>query len=95
VEVLRDRENQCLVLRDALDLVSPLTRNLHSSLHCLCAGVHWEDHVKSKQLGCVFGESWEDIVVERSAAESQARCLLGQCFDKLGVAMALVHGGVC
>ena len=72
MEVLRDREDQCLILWNALDFVSPLACNLHGSLHCLCAGVHWEDHVEPKQLGRVLGEPWEDIVVECSTAESQA-----------------------
>lgn len=94
VKVLRDREDQCLILRYAFDLISPFARNLDCCLHCLGACVHRQDHVEAKQLGRVLGEAWEDIVVERSAAEGQARCLLSQCLDELGVAVALVYGRV-
>lgn len=95
MEVLRDREDQCLVLWYALDLVSPLARNLHSSLYCFRASVHGQDHVKTEQLGSVLSESWEDIVVKCSTAKSQSRRLLSQSLDKLRVTVALVHGGVC
>lgn len=95
MEVLCDREDQCLILRNALDLVSPLASHFHRSLDSLRTGVHGQDHVEAEQLGGVLGESWEDIVVECTTTESQARCLLSQCLDKLGMTVALVHGGVC
>jgi hypothetical protein len=95
MEVLRHREDQSLILRYSLDLVAPLARDLDRSLHRLGSRVHGQDQVEAKQLGGIFGEAWEDIVVECSAAERQARCLLGQRLDKLGMAVALVHGRVC
>lgn len=95
MEVLLYGEDQSLVLRNALDLVTPLARNLDCCLDCLRSSVHWEDHVKAKELGRVLSEAWEHIVVECPTAEGQSRCLLGQCLDELGVAVALVHGAVC
>jgi hypothetical protein len=95
MEVLCDREDERLVLWYALDFVAPLARHLHGGLYCLGASVHGQDHVKSKQLGRVLCETREDIVVECSTAEGQTRGLLGQCLYKLGVAVALVDGGIC
>jgi hypothetical protein len=79
----------------AFRFVSPLPRNLDSSLYCFCSCVHWQHHVESEQLGDECGESRENIIVEGAAAECQSRRLLGQCLNKFGVAMALVHGAVC
>jgi hypothetical protein len=95
VEVLSNREYQRLILWDALDLVSPLARNLDGGLHCLSSGIHWQDHVKPKQLGCILGEAWKNIIVECSTAKGKPRCLLGQGLDELGVAVALVYSRVC
>lgn len=94
MEVLFDREDQSLVLRDTLDLVSPLACNLHCGLDRLSSSVHGQNHVESEQLGGVFSEAWEHIVVERTTAEGQSRSLLSQSLDKLRVAVALVDGAV-
>ena len=94
VEVLLDREDQSLVLRDSFNLVSPLARNLDCGLNSLSTSVHGQDHVKAKQLRGVLSEAWEHIVVERATAESQSRSLLCKSLDKLGVAVALVHSAV-
>lgn len=72
VEVLLDRENESLVLRDPLDLVSPFARNLDSGLDSLCAGVHGQDHVETEERRCVLGEAWEHIVVECTTAQCQS-----------------------
>jgi hypothetical protein len=95
VEVLSHREDQSLILRYSLDLVAPLARDLDRSLHRLGSRVHGQDHVEAKQLGSILGEAGEHIVVECSAAECQARCLLSQSLDKLRVAVALVYSAVC
>jgi hypothetical protein len=95
VEVLCDGENECLVLWNTLDFVTPLARHLHGSLHGLGASVHGQNHVESEQLGRVLGKAWEHIIVECSAAEGQTRGLFGQCLHELGVAVALVDGGIC
>lgn len=95
MEVLFYRKDQSLILRNALDLVSPLARNLHCGLNGLSTGVHGQDHVESKQLGGVLSEAWEHIVIERTTAEGQSRSLLSQSLDKLWVAVPLVDGAVC
>jgi hypothetical protein len=64
VEVLGDGEHQGLVLWNALNFVTPFARNLDRSLDCLCTSIHWQDHVKSKELGSIFGEAGEYIVIE-------------------------------
>jgi hypothetical protein len=94
MEVLLHREDQRLVLRDALDLVTPLARNLDCRLDRFRACVHGQDHVEAEQLGGIFGEAREDIVVESSTAQGQPRRLLSQRLDELGVAVALVDGAV-
>jgi len=94
MEVLLHRKDQCLILRNALDFVTPLARNLNGRLHRLGARVHGKYHVEAEELGGIFGEAGEDIIVEGATAERQPRCLLGQGLDELGVAVALVDGTV-
>lgn len=90
MEVLFRTEYQGLVMRNALGFVSPLPRDLDSSLYSLSSSVHGQHHVEAKQLCDIFGKSWEHIVVKGSAAEGQSRSLLGQGFDELWVAVALI-----
>lgn len=40
MEILGDREHQCLVLWYALDLVTPLARHLDCGLYSLSTSVH-------------------------------------------------------
>jgi hypothetical protein len=94
VEILLYGEDQRLVLLDTLDFVTPLARDLDSCLNGLCTSVHGQDHVEAEQLGGIFGEAREDIVVEGATAEGQPRSLLSESLDKLGVAVALVDGAV-
>lgn len=76
MEVLRYAEDHCLILRDALDFVSPFSCDLDSCLHGFCTSVHWEEHIVAEHFGHEFGEPREDIVVEGSAAQSQTLSLL-------------------
>ena len=69
MKVLLDREDQSFVLRDSLDLVSPLARDLHCGLDSLSTSVHGQDHVEAEQLGGILSEAREDIVVEGATAE--------------------------
>lgn len=95
MEVVLRTEDHRLVLGDALDLVTPLAGDLEAGLDRLRTGVHGEDHVEPKVLGDHFGELGEDIVIERARAKRQARGLVDERSDQLGVAMALVDCGVC
>ena len=72
VEVFLGREDPCLVLGNALDLVTPLACNLDSSLNCLSTGVHGHDHVKAQHRCDLLGEAGEDIVVECARAEGES-----------------------
>ncbi len=94
VEVLRDAEDEGLVLGDALHFVAPFPGDLDGGFDGLGAGVHGEDHVEVEIAGYEFGEAGKDIVVEGSRAEGQSRCLLSQGFDEFGVAVALVDCAV-
>jgi hypothetical protein len=95
MEVLLHTEHKCLVMRNSLHFVSPLPRDFDSGLYSLSTSVHGQHHVKSKRLRDKLGESWENIVVESSAAEGQSGSLLCQGFHELWVAMALVDCTVC
>jgi hypothetical protein len=95
MEVLLHGEDQGLILWNTLNLVSPFARNLDGCFDGLGTCVHGKDHVKAKQLGRILGEAGEDIIVEGTTAECQARRLLGQGLDELGVAVALVDSAVC
>lgn len=64
VEVLFYREDQSLVLWNALDFVAPFPCNLDSRLDGLGAGVHRQDHLEAQRLGDDLSEAREDIVVE-------------------------------
>lgn len=79
---------------NALDFISPFSRDLDSCFHGFCTSVHWEEHVIAKHFGHEFGESREDIVVESSAAQSQSLGLLCQSFHEFRVAVALIHSAV-
>jgi hypothetical protein len=95
VEILLHTEHKSLVMRNSLDFVSPFPRNFDSGLYSLSTSIHGQHHVKTKCLRNKLGESWENIVVESSAAEGQSGSLLRQGFDELWVAMALVDRTVC
>jgi hypothetical protein len=94
MEVLLDGKDQSLVLRNTLDLVPPLSRNLDGGFDSLSTSVHGEDHVETEQLRGILSEAWEHIVVECATAECQSRCLFGQGLDKLRVAVTLVDSAV-
>ncbi len=94
MEVFGDTEHHGLVLRDALDLVAPLARNLDGRLDRFRARVHRQDHLEPEQFRHELCESGEHIVVEGAAAERQPRGLLGQDLDQLGMAVALVDCAV-
>lgn len=72
VEVLLCGEDPGLVLRNALDLVSPFARNLDSGLHGLSTSVHGQDHLEAQHRSDLLGEAGEDIVVECARAERQS-----------------------
>lgn len=95
VEILLHTEHKSLVMRNSLDFVSPFPRDFDSGLYSLSTSVHGKHHVKSECLRDKFGEPWENIVVESSAAEGQSGGLLCQGFDELWMAMALVDCTVC
>ena len=95
VEVLLCGEDPGLVLRNALDLVSPFACNLYSSLYSLSTSVHGQDHLETQHRGDLLSEAGEDIVVECARAERQSRGLGNESLDEFGVAVTLVHGAVC
>jgi hypothetical protein len=94
VEVLLDGKYQRLVVRYSLYFVSPFSRNLDCCLHGFSTSVHRQDHIEAEHLGDEFREFREDVVVEGSAAQRQARSLFCQRLDQFRVAMALVHSAV-
>lgn len=94
MKVLRHRQDQGLVLGNALCLVAPLSRNLDGRLDGLCARVHGQDHVEAKRLGDDLGKARKDIIVKGSRAQGQGAGLVDEGLDELGVAVALVDGAV-
>lgn len=94
MEIVLSAQNDSLVLRNTLDLVPPLPSDLDARLDGFGAGVHGQDHVIAKELGDELGESGKHVIVEGTGAESQAGGLVAKSGHQLGVAMALVDGGV-
>ena len=94
MEIVLGTDNQRLVLWDSLNLISPLARDLDARLDGFSTGVHGQDHVITKELGDELGEPGKHIVVEGAGAEGQPRRLVAKRSYQLGVAMALVDGGV-
>lgn len=94
VEVVLNTEHEGLVLRDALDLVPPLSGNLDAGLDGFGASVHGQHHVEAKELGDELGELGEHIVVKGTRAQGQARGLVDQDLHQFGMAVSLVHGGI-
>lgn len=72
VEVLLRGEDPGLILRNALDLVSPFACNLDGSLHSLSTSVHGQDHLETQHRGDLLGEAREDIVVECARAQRES-----------------------
>jgi hypothetical protein len=94
VEVILSTQDHRLVLRDTLDLVSPLASDLDTRLDRLGTRVHGHDHVEAKVAGDELGEAGEDVIVESAGAQSQPRSLVHQSSDQLGVAVTLIHSRV-
>lgn len=94
MEVLGHTQDQCLILWYTLRFIAPFPRYLHGSLNRLCASVHWQDHVKSKEIGNEFGKAWEYIVIEGTRAQRQSRCLLCQGLDELRMTVSLVNSTI-
>ena len=55
---------------------------------------HGQHHVEAEHARHELGEAREHVVVECAAAQCEALRLVGQGLDQLGVAVALVDGGV-
>lgn len=94
VEVILSTQDDSLVLGNALDLVTPLAGDLDASLDRLGTSVHGHNHVEAEVAGDELGKAREDIIVESAGAQSEAGSLVNQSLDQLGVAVALVDGGV-
>ena len=94
MEVVLGAQHNGLVLGNTLDLVSPLASDLDAGLDGFGAGVHGQHQIKAKEFSDKFSESGEDIIVESPGAQRQARGLLNEGFNQLGVTMALVHSRV-
>ena len=94
MKIVLGTKNHRLILWDSLNLISPLTRDLDACLDGFSTSVHGQDHVIAKELGDKLGESGENVIVEGAGAEGQSRCLVAEGSYELGVAMALVDGGV-
>lgn len=94
MEVLLGGEDPGLVLRNALDLVSPFACNLDSGLHSLSTSVHGQNHLETQHRSDLLGKAREDIVVECARAQRESRGLGNESLDKFGVAVTLVHSTV-
>lgn len=95
VEVVLRAQDDRLVLRNTLDLISPLTSDLNTGLDSLCTRVHGQNHIEAEVLSDKLGEAWKDIVVEGTRAQSDPRRLVHESGDQLRVAVALVDRRVC
>lgn len=94
MEVVLYAQHHGAVLRNALDLVSPFPGDLDGTLDRLRARVHRQDHVETEEAGDEFGEAREDVIIEGTGAEGETGRLIDHDLDQLGVAMALVDGGI-
>jgi hypothetical protein len=94
MEILLYAKYQCLSGWNLFDLICPFSRKFDGCLDCFGACVHGQDHVVAKHLGDFVCKAWEYIVVECTAAQSQSRSLVGECFDEFRVTMALIHGAI-
>lgn len=57
---------------DTLCFIAPFPGYLYGGLYGFSAGVHWQDHVESKEFRDKLGKAWEDIVVEGPGTQSQS-----------------------
>lgn len=95
MEVVFRTQDDRLVLRNTLNLVSPLTSDLNTGLDSLGARVHGQNHIEAEVLSDKLGETWEDIVIKSTRAQSDPRRLLNESSHQLRVAVALVDRRVC
>jgi hypothetical protein len=94
VEVVLSAQDNRLVLRDTLHLVSPLPSDLDTRLDRLGTRVHGQDHVEAEVAGDELRKAGEDVIVECARAQGHPRRLVHQCGHQLGVAVTLIHGRV-
>src|SRR5690625_2851123 len=71
MEVVACNDDSRLVCRYALDLVTPLARDLEPSLDGLRAGVHGQHHVLVGQVCQRLGEGPQYVVMERPARSEE------------------------
>lgn len=89
VEVLGTAEDNRLPFSHPLLLVCPLSCQLDSCLDGLSTGVHWKNHVITKESGDPLGKLAEYRIVEGSRGQSQSLRLFHQCLDNARMAMSL------
>ena len=95
MEVAVADDDQRLVLRNALDHVTPAAGQLQGGLHGFGAGVHRQQLVVAEELGGKFLVRAEAVVVEGAGGQAQILGLVSKGLHDLRMAMTLVDSGVC
>src|SRR5208337_1669397 len=94
VEIVGARNDLGLIVRNALDLVPPLAGGLDRGLHSFRSGVHGQRHIEAGKLMQLLEEQRQLVVTESARSERDFVRLLHQGVQDLGMAVALVHGGI-
>lgn len=76
MEILRGTQYHGFPFQDTFLLVRPLSRKLYGGFNGFSAGIHWENHVISKHVRYLLGESPKYGVVECTRRQSQLLRLL-------------------
>ena len=95
MEVVLGTQDDRLVLRNTLHLVSPLPGDLDTGFDSLRTRVHGQNHIETEEFSDKLGEAWEDIVIEGTRAQSDPGRLFHESGHQFRVAVALVDRRVC
>ena len=93
-EIVAGKDDAGLILRDALDVISPTTGELDGGLATLHSRVHGKDTVVTKVGGDKLGILTEGVIVKGAGGKCELLGLLDQRADNFGMAMSLIDGRV-
>mmetsp|Transcript_36522 Transcript_36522/g.67541 ORF Transcript_36522/g.67541 Transcript_36522/m.67541 type:complete len:201 (-) Transcript_36522:423-1025(-) len=93
-EVVSCENDTCLIFRNSLHIISPPPRKLDRSLSAFNPSIHGKDSIIAKVISDELNIATKAVVVKCPTRESKVLGLFHKGTNDLGVAMALIDGGI-